>query len=430
MSFLEKASFSTLSIHAGQVPDPTTGARAVPIYQTTAYNFQDTQHAADLFSLKTNGYIYTRISNPTTDVLEKRVATLEGGIGAIAFATGQAAIISAILNIVQAGDEIVSSTSLYGGTYNLFAYNLPRLGIKVKFVDASKAENFAAAITDKTKLIYAEALGNPSGDVLDVETVAEIAHRNGLPLFVDATFATPYLLQPIAFGADIVIHSATKFLGGHGVAMGGIVVDAGNFNWNTAKFPLLSQPDPSYQGINYAVDIGAAAFITRLRVQILRDFGATISPFNAFLLLLGIETLPLRMQKHVQNALEIAKYLQTNSAVSWVKYSSLTDSAQKNKANKYFPKGAGSIFTFGIKGGLEAGRKFINSLQLISLLANVGDAKTLVIHPASTTHSQLNDEQLKNAGVAEDLIRLSVGIEDAVDIIADLEQALAKSQIK
>ncbi|WP_019879801.1 O-acetylhomoserine aminocarboxypropyltransferase/cysteine synthase family protein [Succinispira mobilis] len=428
MSLLENAGIETLAIHAGQIPDPTTGARAVPIYQTTAYNFQDTQHAADLFSLKANGYIYTRISNPTTDVLEKRIATLEGGIGAIAFASGQAAIIGAILNILESGDEIVSSASLYGGTYNLFAYNLPRLGIKVKFVDASELENFAAAITERTKLVYAEALGNPSGDVLDIEGVAKLAHKNGIPLMVDATFVTPYLLKPIDFGADIVIHSATKFLGGHGVAMGGVVVDAGKFDWNSNKFPLLSQPDPSYQGINYAVDIGAAAFITRLRVQILRDFGATISPFNAFLILLGIETLPLRMQKHVKNALEIAQYLQKNSAVSWVNYSSLPNSEQKTKADKYLPKGAGSIFTFGIKGGLEAGRKFINSLKLISLLANVGDAKTLVIHPASTTHSQLTPEQLKSSGVQEDLIRLSVGIEDVADIIADLEQALEKSQ--
>ena len=428
MSLLENAGIETLAIHAGQIPDPTTGARAVPIYQTTAYNFQDTQHAADLFSLKANGYIYTRISNPTTDVLEKRIATLEGGIGAIAFASGQAAIIGAILNILESGDEIVSSASLYGGTYNLFAYNLPRLGIKVKFVDASELENFAAAITERTKLVYAEALGNPSGDVLDIEGVAKIAHENGIPLMVDATFVTPYLLKPIDFGADIVIHSATKFLGGHGVAMGGVVVDAGKFDWKSSKFQLLSQPDPSYQGINYAVDIGAAAFITRLRVQILRDFGATISPFNAFLILLGIETLPLRMQKHVKNALEIAQYLQKNSAVSWVNYSSLPNSEQKTKADKYLPKGAGSIFTFGIKGGLEAGRKFINSLKLISLLANVGDAKTLVIHPASTTHSQLTPEQLKSSGVQEDLIRLSVGIEDVADIIADLQQALEKSQ--
>ncbi len=305
MSLLENAGIETLAIHAGQIPDPTTGARAVPIYQTTAYNFQDTQHAADLFSLKANGYIYTRISNPTTDVLEKRIATLEGGIGAIAFASGQAAIIGAILNILESGDEIVSSASLYGGTYNLFAYNLPRLGIKVKFVDASELENFAAAITERTKLVYAEALGNPSGDVLDIEGVAKLAHKNGIPLMVDATFVTPYLLKPIDFGADIVIHSATKFLGGHGVAMGGVVVDAGKFDWKSSKFPLLSQPDPSYQGINYAVDIGAAAFITRLRVQILRDFGATISPFNAFLILLGIETLPLRMQKHVKKGINM-----------------------------------------------------------------------------------------------------------------------------
>lgn len=426
MSLLKTAGLATLSIHAGQTPDSATGSRAVPIYQTTAYNFRDTQHAADLFSLKEQGHVYTRLSNPTTDVLEKRVAALEGGIGALAFASGHAAILGTILNIAQAGDEIVSSSNLYGGTYNLFAYNLPRMGINVKFVDAENPQNFADAITEKTKLIYAEVIGNPSGNILDIEQVAHIAHSSNLPLIVDSTFATPYLLKPIDFGADIVIHSATKFIGGHGTAMGGIVVDSGKFNWDSDKFPLLSAPDPSYQGISYSKAIGAAAFITRLRVQIMRDFGAVISPFNSFLLLLGLETLTLRMQQHAKNALTVAKFLHAHPKIGWVDYASLEGSPQYTKAQKYLPHGAGSIFTFGVKGGLEAGRNLINSLELISLLANVGDAKTLIIHPASTTHSQLNREQLAKAGVREDLIRLSVGIEDSQDIISDLTQALEK----
>lgn len=428
MALPEKLRFETLAVHGGQEPDVATGSRAVPIYQTTAYNFKDADHAANLFGLKESGNIYSRIMNPTTDVFEKRVALLEKGIAALAFSSGHAAIVASILNIAQAGDEIVSSTTLYGGTYNMFAYNLPKYGINVKFVDASDPENFAKAITPQTKALYAESIGNPKADILDIEAVARIAHEHGIPLIVDSTFASPYLCRPIDFGADIVVHSATKFIGGHGTSMGGIVVDGGKFDWNNGKFPLLSEADPSYHGLNYAKDIGAAAFITRLRVQILRDFGACLSPFNSFLFLLGLETLPLRMQRHAENALKVARFLKGHELVNWVSYPSLEADTEHKKAKKYFPKGAGSIFTFGIKGGLEAGKKFINALKLFSLLANVGDAKSLVIHPASTTHSQLTPEQLESAGVQPDLIRLSIGIEDGQDIIDDLDQALKVSQ--
>lgn len=428
MALPENLRFETLAVHGGQEPDVATGSRAVPIYQTTAYNFKDADHAANLFGLKESGNIYSRIMNPTTDVFEKRVAMLENGIAALAFSSGHAAIAASILNIAQAGDEVVSSTTLYGGTYNMFAYNLPKYGINVNFVDASDPENFAKAITPKTKALYAESIGNPKADILDIEAVAKIAHEHGIPLIVDSTFASPYLCRPIDFGADIVVHSATKFIGGHGTSMGGIVVDGGKFDWNNGKFPLLSEADPSYHGLNYAKDIGAAAFITRLRVQILRDFGACLSPFNSFLFLLGLETLSLRMQKHAENALKVAKFLEGHELVSWVSYPSLEADPEHKKAEKYFPKGAGSIFTFGIKGGLEAGKKFINALNLFSLLANVGDAKSLVIHPASTTHSQLTSEQLESAGVQPDLIRLSIGIEDGQDIIDDLDQALKASQ--
>lgn len=428
MALPENLRFETLAVHGGQEPDVATGSRAVPIYQTTAYNFKDADHAANLFGLKESGNIYSRIMNPTTDVFEKRVAMLENGIAALAFSSGHAAIAASILNIAQAGDEIVSSTTLYGGTYNMFAYNLPKYGINVNFVDASVPENFAKAITPKTKALYAESIGNPKADILDIEAVAKIAHEHGIPLIVDSTFASPYLCCPIDFGADIVVHSATKFIGGHGTSMGGIVVDGGKFDWNNGKFPLLSEADPSYHGLNYVKDIGAAAFITRLRVQILRDFGACLSPFNSFLFLLGLETLHLRMQRHAENALKVAKFLEGHELVSWVSYPSLKADPEHKKAEKYFPKGAGSIFTFGIKGGLEAGKKFINALNLFSLLANVGDAKSLVIHPASTTHSQLTPEQLESAGVQPDLIRLSIGIEDGQDIIDDLDQALKASQ--
>ncbi len=420
--------FDTLAVHAGQEPDPTTGSRAVPIYQTTAYNFRDSEHAANLFALAEPGNIYARIMNPTTDVFEKRIAALEGGIGALAFASGHAAISAAIFNIAEAGDEIVSSTTLYGGTYNMFVYTLPRLGIKVKLVDASDPENIRQAITEKTKAVYAEVIGNPKIDVLDIEKVAAIAHENGIPLIVDSTFATPYLCRPIEFGADIVIHSATKFIGGHGTSMGGIVVDSGQFNWDNGKFPLLSEPDPSYHDLRYTEAVGPLAFITRLRTQILRDLGACLSPFNSFQFLIGLETLHLRLQRHSENALKVAEYLAGHDQVTWVSYPGLATHPDHTLAQKYLPRGAGAILTFGIKGGLEAGKLFINSLKLFSLLANVGDAKSLVIHPASTTHSQLTPEQREAAGAPDNLVRLSLGIEDAADLIADLEQALAKTK--
>lgn len=428
MTLPEKLRFGTLAVHAGQQPDPTTGSRAVPLYLTTAYNFRDADHASDLFSLKESGNIYTRLMNPTTDVFEQRIAALEGGVGALAFASGHAAIVGAIVNIAQAGDEIVSSSTLYGGTYNMFAHTLPRLGIKVKFVDPSKPENFAAAITPKTKALYAEIIGNPKIDVLDLESVAAVAHNHGLPLIIDSTFATPYLCRPLDFGADIVIHSATKFIGGHGTSMGGVVIDGGKFDWGNGKFPLLSEPDPSYHDMKYTEALGNLAYIIRLRVQVLRDVGACLSPFNSFMFLQGLETLHLRLERHSQNALAVAKYLENHELVSWVSYPGLESHRDHSLAKKYLPKGAGAIMTFGIKGGLEAGRKFINALRLFSLLANVGDAKSLVIHPASTTHSQLSSEQLASAGVSDDMVRLSVGIEDSADLIDDLAQALAASK--
>lgn len=428
MTLPENLRFDTLAVHGGQEADPATGSRAVPIYQTTSYVFRDAEHAADLFALKEAGNIYTRIMNPTSDILEKRIAILEGGVGALAFASGHAAISAAILNITQAGDEIVSSSSLYGGTYNMFAYTLPRLGIKVNFVDARNPENFQRAITPRTKAIYAETIGNPSIDVLDIETVAAIAHKSNIPLIVDSTFATPYLCKPIVFGADIVIHSATKFIGGHGTSMGGLVVDSGKFDWGGGKFPLLSEPDPSYHDLSYTETLGPLAFISRLRTQILRDLGACLSPFNSFLFLQGLETLHLRMERHSANAQAVAEYLSKHKLVDWVSYPGLTDHPDHHLAKKYLPKGVGAILTFGIKGGLEAGKKFINALKLFSLLANVGDAKSLVIHPASTTHSQLTPKQRAKAGAPDELIRLSLGIEASQDIISDLEQALTASQ--
>lgn len=421
---MEKQHFATMAVHAGQVPDPTTGSRAVPIYQTTAYNFNDTEHGANLFSLKESGNIYTRLMNPTTDVFEKRVAALDGGIGALAFASGHAAIVGTLLNFLQTGDEIVSSSALYGGTYNLFAHTLAHLGIKVSFVDATDPENFRKAINDKTKAVYAETVGNPKINLLDVEKVAAVAHDNGIPFIIDNTFLTPYLFRPIDFGADIVIHSATKFIGGHGTSMGGVVVDSGKFDWNSDKFPLLSQPDPSYHDLNYAEALGASAFITRLRVQVLRDYGACISPFNSFQLLQGLETLHLRMARHSENALAVAEFLAEHEAVSWVNYPALKNSPDYDLNKKYLSNGSGAMLTFGIKGDVAAGARFIDSLKLLSHLANVGDAKSLVIHPASTTHSQLTSEQRASAGVPDDMIRLSIGIEDARDIIADLKQAL------
>jgi O-acetylhomoserine (thiol)-lyase len=428
MPLPDNLQFDTLAVHGGQQPDPATGARAVPIYQTTSYNFRDAEHGANLFALKEAGNIYTRIMNPTTDVLEKRMALLEGGVGALAFASGHAAISAAIFNIARSGDEIVSASALYGGTYNMFAYTLPKLGVKVVFVDPDEPENFRRAITPRTKALYAETIGNPRINVLDVEALARIAHEAGLPLMVDSTFSTPYLQRPIFSGADIVIHSATKFIGGHGTSMGGVVVDAGRFDWGSGKFPNLSEPDASYHDLSYSRDIGAAAFVTRLRVQVLRDLGAALSPFNSFLFLQGLETLPLRMQRHSDSALKVARFLAAHSLVEWVSYPGLESHPDYALAQKYLPKGAGAILTFGIKGGLAAGARLIDALKIFSLLANVGDAKSLVIHPASTTHSQLTPQQRAAAGAGDELVRLSVGLEDVGDLLGDLEQALAASQ--
>lgn len=425
----KKFKFDTLQVHAGQKSDPTTKSRAVPIYQTTSYVFDDSDHAADVFALKDPGNIYTRIMNPTTDVLEQRVAALEGGVGALAVASGSAAITYSILNIAGVGDEIVAASTLYGGTHNLFGATLPRLGINTVFVNPDNPENFRQGITEKTKAVYIETLGNPGINIVDIEAVAKIAHENGIPLIVDNTFGTPYLIKPIEFGADIVVHSATKFIGGHGTSIGGIIVDSGNFDWAASgKFPGLTEPDPSYNGVKYVEAVGALAYIVKARVQLLRDTGAAISPFNSFLLLQGLETLSLRVERHVYNTEKISEFLENHPAVTWVNYPSLKSNKYHGLAEKYFKKGTGSILTFGIKGGIEAGKKFIDSLELFSLLANVADAKSLVIHPASTTHAQLSEEALKAAGVSPDLIRLSIGIEDVNDLIDDLEQALQASQ--
>lgn len=429
MSQQQQYRFATLAVHAGQEPDPATGARAVPIYQTTSYVFRDADHAATLFALSEPGNIYTRITNPTTDVFEKRMAALEGGVGALATASGQAAITLAIANIATAGQEIVASTSLYGGTFTLFNYTLPKFGIKVRFVDSTDPEDYRRAINDNTRAIYVEIIGNPKLDVPDLEALAAIAHAAGIPLIVDNTFATPYLCQPIAFGADIVVHSATKFIGGHGTSIGGVIVDAGKFNWDNGKFPGLVDPDPSYHGLSYLKAFGPAAYIVKARAQLLRDMGPALSPFNAFLFLQGLETLPLRMERHVQNALQIARWLAEHPAVAWVSYPGLPNHPSYQLVQKYLPRGAGAILTFGIKGGREAGKKFINSLKLFSLLANVGDAKSLVIHPASTTHQQLTPEEQLASGVTEDLVRLSIGLEDVDDLIADLDQALSRSRL-
>jgi len=415
----------TQAVHAGQTIDPTTLSRAVPIYQTTSYGFRDTEHAANLFGLKEFGNIYTRIMNPTSDVFEKRVAELEGGAAALAVASGQAAISYSIFNIAGAGDEIVSSSSLYGGTYNLFSTTLPKLGINVKFVDPSNPENFRAAITPNTKAIFAETIGNPRGDVLDIEAVAQIAHDNGIPLIVDNTFPSPYLLRPIEHGADIVVHSATKFIGGHGTSIGGIIVDGGKFDWAASgKFPGLTEPDPSYHGVVYTEAVGPIAYIIKARVQLLRDLGASLSPFNSFLLLQGLETLHLRMERHSSNALAVAQFLESHESVEWVSYAGLASHASHELAQKYLPRGQGAILTFGIRGGIDAGRKLINSVQLFSHLANVGDSKSLIIHPASTTHQQLTEQEQSAAGVTPGLIRLSIGTEAIEDIIEDLDQAI------
>ncbi|OKP98752.1 homocysteine synthase [Paenibacillus sp. P46E] len=429
MSEDRKLSFETLAVHAGQEIDPTTFARAVPLYQTTSYGFRDAEHAANLFALKEFGNIYTRLMNPTTDVFEQRIAALEGGAGALATASGSAAISFSILNIAGAGDEIVSSASLYGGTYNLFSTTLPKLGIKVHFVDSDDPENFRSAITDKTKALYAETIGNPQGNVLDIEAVAAIAHEHGIPLIVDNTFPSPYLLRPIEFGADIVVHSATKFIGGHGTSIGGVIVDSGKFDWKASgRFPGLTEPDPSYHGLVYTEAVGPVAYIIKARVQLLRDLGAAISPFNSWLLLQGLETLHLRMERHSENALKVARYLEQHEAVDWVSYVGLPSHPSYELARKYLPKGQGAILTFGIKGGAANGVKLIESVKLFSHLANVGDSKSLIIHPASTTHQQLSDEEQSAAGVTPELIRLSIGTESIDDILYDLEQAIAASQ--
>ena len=420
----KKFKFETLQVHAGQTLDPT-GSRAVPIYQTTSYVFESADQAANRFALTDAGNIYTRLTNPTTAVVDERVAKLEGGTAGITVASGSAAITYAILNIADSGDHIVAASTLYGGTYNLFSVTLPKLGVTTTFVDPDFVENFEKGITSKTKALFIETIGNPGINLIDVEAVAKIAHRHGLPLIVDNTFGTPYLFRPIEHGADIVVHSATKFLGGHGTTLGGVIVESGKFDWKNGNFPGFTEPDPHYNGLVFG-DLGEIAFTTKIRAQLLRDTGAAISPLSSFLLLQGIETLSLRVERHVENTRKVVNYLANHPKVSWVNYPNLPGNKYKALADRYFPNGAGSIFTFGIKGGREAGAKFIDSLELFSHLANVADAKSLVIHPATTTHAQLNDEELKAAGVTPDMIRLSIGIENIDDILADLEQALAK----
>lgn len=422
--------FNTITLHGGQEPDSATHSRALPIYQTTAYVFDSTQHAANVFALKEEGNIYTRIGNPTTEVLEQRMAMLEGGIGALAVASGAAAVMYSVLTITQTGDDVICSSALYGGTYNFFTNVLKRFGIKTIFVDSNNPEDFEKVITDKTKLIFAEAIGNPKLDVLDIENLAKVAHIHNIPLIVDNTIPTPYLLRPFEFGADIVIHSATKFLCGHGTSIGGVIVDSGNFDWEkSGKFPEFSQPDPTYNNIKYTEHFGKAAYIAKARTQLLRDTGACISPFNSFLILQGIETLHLRMKEHSKNALEVAKFLEKHERVSWVNYPGLESNKDYQLAQKYLPKGQSAIIGFGIKGGdkssKEAGAKFIDSVKLLSHLANIGDAKSLVIHPASTTHSQLSEEERYKSGVSDDFVRLNIGLEDIEDIIQDINQALS-----
>jgi O-acetylhomoserine (thiol)-lyase len=426
---VNKLRIETLALHGGQTPDPATGSRAVPIYQTTSYQFKNTEHAANLFGLKEPGNIYTRLMNPTTDVFEKRMALLDDGVGALAVASGQSAITIALLNIVQAGDEIVSADNLYGGTYNLFHYTFARLGIKVNFVPSNDLDALKKAVTSKTKAVYAESIGNPKLNVADIEGISKIAHQNGIPFILDNT-VSPYLLRPIDFGVDIVVYSATKFIGGHGTSLGGVIVDSGKFDWTSGKFPLISGPDPSYHGLDFVQALksqGNIAYITKARVCLLRDLGPALSPFNSFLFLQGLETLHLRMPRHSENALAVAKFLKKHPKVNWVNYPGLDDSPEKERAQRYLSKGAGAIIGFGIKGGLEAGKKFIDSLELISHLANVGDAKSLAIHPATTTHQQLSGQEQRATGVTPDFIRLSIGIEHIDDIIYDIDKALAKA---
>jgi O-acetylhomoserine (thiol)-lyase len=421
--------FDTLSLHAGQRPDPTTGSRAVPIYQTTSYVFEDTEHAASLFNLERAGHIYSRISNPTVAVLEERISALEGGVGGVATASGQAALHLIIATLMGAGGHIVASSRIYGGSHNLFTHTLPRFGIATTLVDPRDPNGFAKAITKETRLVFAETLGNPGLEVLDIAAVAAVAHKHALPLAIDSTFATPYLCRPIEHGADIVMHSATKFLGGHGIAIGGIVVDGGRFDWAASgKFPTMIEPYAGYHGIAFAEEFGPAAFIMRARAEGLRDFGACMSPANAFYLLQGVETLPVRMARHVANAEAVARFLEKHAAVAWVKYPGLESHPDFALAKRQLPKGAGAILSFGIKGGRKAGARLIERLKVFSHLANVGDAKSLVIHPASTTHQQMSVEELAKAGVGEELVRLSIGLEDPQDLTDDLGQALAASQ--
>jgi len=419
----------TLVLHGGQEADPTTGSRAVPIYQTTSYQFKSSDHAANLFGLKEFGNIYTRLMNPTTDVFEKRMALLDGGVGALGVASGQSAITLALLNIAQAGDEIVSADNLYGGTYTLLHYTFGRLGIKVNFFPSNDLAALEKAITPKTKAIYSESIGNPKLNVADLEGISKIAHKHGIPFVLDNT-VSPYLLRPIDHGVDIVVYSATKFIGGHGTSLGGIIVDSGKFDWTSGKFPLIAGADPSYHGIDFVQalkPLGNIAYIIKARVCLLRDLGPAVSPFNSFLFLQGLETLALRMPRHSENALAVAKFLQKHPKVSWVNYPGLDNSPEKERVKKYLPHGAGAILGFGIKGGLEAGKKFIDSLELISHLANVGDAKSLAIHPATTTHQQLSAQEQLATGVTPDFIRLSIGIEHIDDIIFDIDQALTKT---
>ncbi len=416
--------FNTRSLHAGYDPDPQTKARAVPIYQTTSFTFEDSQDAAELFGLQKFGNIYTRIMNPTTDVLEKRVASLENGVAALAMSSGQAAQFIAITNICQAGDHIVAASTLYGGTYTQFDVSFRKLGIETTFVNPDDPENFRKAITPKTRLIFGETISNPLGNILDIEAVAKIAHEAKIPLVIDNTFATPYLCRPVDFGADVVVHSLTKFMGGHGTSIGGIIVDSGKFNWAEGNTPLMNEPSKAYHGMKFSEALGPIAYIIKARVEGLRDMGTCLSPFNSFLFLQGIETLSLRMDRHVSNAKNVAEYLENHPKVAWVRYPSLKSSPYYAMAQKYTPKGAGAVFSFGLKGGYDEGRKFVDSLKIFSHLANVGDARSLVIHPASTTHQQLSPEQQKAAGVEPEMVRLSIGLEDIEDLRWDLEQAL------
>ena len=417
----------TLALHAGQQPDSDTLSRAVPIYQTTSYVFKSTDHAANLFALKEFGNIYTRLMNPTTDVFEKRIAALEGGVAGLALSSGQSAIYVSIFNICGAGGHIVSSNSLYGGTVTLFSHTFPKLGIDVTFVDPKDPENFAKAVKDNTRLVYIETLGNPKNDVLQYEKIAELAHKNGLPVICDNTVMTPILFRPIDYGIDVVVHSCTKFIGGHGTSIGGAIVDSGKFDWANGRYPELTEPDPSYHGVKYVESFGSLAYIIKARTQFLRDMGSCISPFNAFLFIQGLETIHLRMPRHSENALALAKWLEKQPQITWVNYPGLLSHPDHALAKKYLTKGCGAIVGFGIKGGKKAGIKFINSVKLASHLANIGDSKTLVIHPASTTHSQLTEAEQLAAGVTPDYVRVSVGTEHIDDIIADVQQALQKS---